>query len=102
LVELTQPAKVKVVGTFHLPFTRRSSESWIADGTAEHGCCLCRLFLICHCQSTFVFSGAGKCFYSDEPSPVEPWLTESFRLNSGHSDMVEDFQSKTMLSKIGP
>jgi hypothetical protein len=43
--EWTQPTKVKVVGTFHVPFTRSSSKSWMADGTAERACYFCQLCL---------------------------------------------------------
>ena len=34
----TQPTKVKVVGTFHVPFTRNHSKCTQADGTTERAC----------------------------------------------------------------
>jgi hypothetical protein len=34
----TQPTKVKVVGTFHVPFTWNRSKSLDGDGTAERAC----------------------------------------------------------------
>jgi hypothetical protein len=39
----TQPTKVKVVGTFHVPSTWNPGKSLTANGTAERACTFCRL-----------------------------------------------------------
>ena len=44
-LEQTQPTKIKVVGTFHVPSTKNPGKSWTADGTAERACYFCRLSL---------------------------------------------------------
>ena len=38
----TQPTKVKVVGTFHVPSTWNPGKSLTANGTAERACYFCR------------------------------------------------------------
>jgi hypothetical protein len=40
---LRQPTKVKVVGTFHVPFTWNPGKSLTANGNAERACYFCRL-----------------------------------------------------------
>ena len=41
----SQPTKVKVVGTFHVPSTWNPCKSLTANGTAERACTFCRLCL---------------------------------------------------------
>ena len=41
----TQPTKVKIVGTFHVPSTWNPGKSLTASGTPERGCTLCGLCL---------------------------------------------------------
>ncbi len=36
--------KIKVVGTFHVPFTRKHCKFTPADGTMERACYFCRLY----------------------------------------------------------
>ena len=45
----TQPKKVKVVGTFHVPFTRNHFKFTPADGTTERACYFCRLCRATEC-----------------------------------------------------
>ncbi len=54
---LTQPTKVKVVGTFHVPSTWNPCKSLTANGTAERACYFCRL-----CPDTTHESVVSPCF----------------------------------------
>jgi hypothetical protein len=53
----SQPTKVKVVGTFHVPSTWNPCKSLTANGTVERACTFCRLCLAGNPQIVGIIRG---------------------------------------------